>query len=76
MNRVMTKDAAHAWRCQLSYGPMAYWKILTVRDDIGSFIFIVKKELLKDVNRRGAVSPVTRAIDSRMPVSMPVAAPR
>jgi len=37
-------------------------------------MFVEKKELLKDVKSSGAVSPATRAMDSRIPVRMPVAA--
>ncbi len=43
---------------------------------MGWLISKEKKELLKEVNSNGAVSPATRAIDRRMPVRMPVAAPR
>ena len=76
MNRVMTNEAAHAWRCHSSKGPMAYWKMVTVREAMGPLMSQEKKLLLKDVKSRGAVSPATRAMESRMPVRMPVAAPR
>ena len=74
MNRVIISDAAHAWLCQLLYGPIAYWKIVTVRDETGSFMFAEKNELLKDVKSNGAVSPTTRAIDRSIPVRIPAAA--
>ncbi|MGW8272183.1 MAG: hypothetical protein ACWGN7_02210 [Thermodesulfovibrionales bacterium] len=48
---------------------------MTVRDASGSFMFSEKKALLNEVNRSGAVSPATRAIESRIPVRIPVAAP-
>src|ERR1019366_2176608 len=44
---------------------------MTGRDAVGSFQPELQKRLLKLVNRRGAVSPATRAIDNRIPVAMP-----
>ena len=76
MNIVIANAAAQACACQLSYGPMAYWNMVTVNDAIGWFILSEKKELLNEVNSKGAVSPATRAIESNIPVSIPVAAPR
>jgi ribosomal protein S25 len=39
-------------------------------------MFTEKNELLKEVNKSGAVSPATLAMESKIPVSIPVAAPR
>ncbi len=55
---------------------MAYWNMVTVSDDMGWFMLSEKNELLKEVKSSGAVSPATRAIESNMPVRIPVAAPR
>src|SRR3954453_23167145 len=62
---------AHAWRCQSSYGEIAYVKTCTVSDAIGCVRLVDQKRLLNAVKRSGAVSPATRASATRMPVRMP-----
>ena len=56
-----TSAPAHACRCQSSYGEIAYVKTWTVMDEIGCVKDVEKNALLKDVKRRGAVSPAMRA---------------
>src|SRR4051794_15537712 len=66
-----TSAPAHAWRCQLSYGEIAYVKICKGSAAIGSLKSWFQKWLPNAVKRRGAVSPPTRARASRMPVMIP-----
>src|SRR5574337_1693269 len=40
INKVMTRAAPHAWECQLLYGPIAYWKMVTVSDAMGLFMSV------------------------------------
>ena len=49
---------------------------VTVSEATGLFMFREKKELLKEVNNSGAVSPATLAIERRIPVRIPLAALR
>src|ERR1700722_10473489 len=69
-----TKPAAHAWRCQSSYGAIAYVYIITGSDAVGCPNPGLQNRLPNAVKRRGAVSPATRASASNMPVSMPALA--
>ena len=50
---------------------MANWKITTGRLAIGAFMSVLKNWLFSAVNSSGAVSPLTRAMASRMPVTTP-----
>src|SRR6202046_141224 len=66
-----TKPAAHAWRCQSSYGAMAYVYIITGSEAVGCPNPGLQNRLPKAVKSSGAVSPATRASASNIPVSMP-----
>ena len=48
----------------------------TGRLGIGAFMLVLQNWLLSAVNRSGAVSPLMRAMASRMPVTMPARAAR
>ena len=50
---------------------MAYVKIMTGSDAVGCNHPSLQYRLLKAVKRSGAVSPATRASESRMPATMP-----
>src|SRR2546422_1490030 len=66
-----TSPAAHACRCQSSYGATAYVKIITGSDAVGCLQPGLQNRLLNAVKSRGAVSPATRARASRIAVNMP-----
>ena len=55
---------------------MANWNMTTGRFAIGAFMLSDQNWLLSAVNSSGAVSPLMRAIASRIPVRMPVRAAR
>src|ERR1017187_490126 len=74
MIEINTSAPAHAWRCQSSYGEMAYEKIWSGSAAMGSFKWWVQNRLPKAVNSRGAVSPAMRATASNTPVTIPLRA--
>src|SRR2546428_1158356 len=71
-----TSAPAHAWRCQSSYGEMAYVYTCTVSDEIGSARCVLKKRVLNAVKSSGALSPAIRARASTTPLTVPGHAPR
>src|SRR5213075_157097 len=56
---------AHAWRCQSSYGEMAYVKTCTVSDAIGCVRLVDQNRLLNAVESSGAVSPHSTTASGR-----------
>src|SRR4051812_38671764 len=71
INPSSTSPAAHACRCQSSYGAIAYLKIISGRDAVGWFQPGLQKRLPNAVKSSGAVSPATRAKASNTAVRMP-----
>src|ERR1700734_1762155 len=66
-----TNPAAHAWRCQSSYGAIAYVYIITGSEAVGCSNPGLQYRLPNAVKSNGAVSPATRASARSIPVNMP-----
>src|SRR5204862_245854 len=71
ISAIRTSMPAQASACSSRYGPVASLKICTVSDGSGCDGSSVIKREPSAVNKSGAVSLATRAIDNMMPVSTP-----